>query len=1430
MLRRFDFRSPALPYAAIILLALGLRFVGLDWGAYHPDEWAISSAVYGLGWPSSVSEFLSSESPLNPHWFNYGSLPLYAYRAVSEIAADVRGVASIVPADVVLWRSLSGFADVVTLVLASLIARRLFGELAGLLTGLLYAVAVLPIQLSHFYTVDPLMVTFTTAGTGAALLFVSKGSFRWGYAAAALMGLAAATKASAILFVAPVVLAWAIVVFRAWSNETSRSFAPFARVVPAAVLMLATFAIGQPFAFLDWVGFRDDVLFQARMARGDEELPYTIQYLQTTPFMYHLRNLVVWGLGWPLGVAGLSAIAWLAARSVRRRDASAMLLALGVLVPVLLLGGQQVKFMRYLLPIYPLLVVAAAGLIVAVARSLWSRPGRVRWVAVAVVAAVVVPSGVYGVAFSNIYAGSHPVDRMGSWIETNVPAGATVALEAWDQGFPGSGRYSIIQVHPYDADDSRKVDHLAGVLDGADYVFLFSNRAYGALSRLPERYPLMRQYYRLLLTGQLGYEVVNAEATYPTLFGISFANQTLGPLGLGSNEVDLPPRSGPGTLMLGPADESFTVYDHPKTILLRKTEEISRDELHSRLAAAIPRLAVPVPPEFDSLLMMSETRTQEQREGGTWTSIFAQGGLPVSLPLVVWILGVQIIAVVGFPLSTRVFRALPDRGYLLGKILSLLLVAYVTWLLVALGMVPFARAAVIVAIVALAVTSASVGYANRRELGAFVRARWRLLLAMETLFLVMFVALMIVRASNPDLWHEYRGGEKPMDLAYLTAVVRSTHLPPYDPWFAGGFLNYYYFGQFFVAVLIHLTGIVPEVAFNLAVPLLWALTLGASASVVFNLVEASNVRPRLTRSGVLGAVGAGIGAAFLVGLAGNLDGGIQVFQRFRDGVDAGVIGSLTNALSGNGFDYWRSSRMIDVPGSISITEFPFFTFLFADLHAHLIALPMTLLAVGLSLAAALAVHGRFGAFTRLSPLAALGLTVGALLATNAWDFPPYVALGSVAIFVAYVSRGTGVIAASAYSAAALGALVFIGFAAFAPYHASNVAFYTDIVRSPEQTPLRSYAAIFGLPLFILSSALIVTLWKAWFSRDEELAGYEPQTRPLVSMGWLRWDRRWLGAGAIVVGTTMLTVPAWVFGYQVVAINVVLLVAVAAAVLVPRSRLPTRLAFAAAGLALLLIAGVDLYAVDDHLVRMNTIFRVYIQAWVLLGLAAGFFIWTLSQHGAFRRVLRSPLKVGFVSGLAVLVFAAGVYPVLGTRARLADRFEPLPRTLDGLAYTDSATYRDIGDAIVHLDAEVEGIQWLRLNVSGSPVVAEAVVPPPPNDVTYFRYLSRVAVYTGLPVVVGWPWHQTQQRGIGRAEPLVQTRLSDLRRLYSAGDVDTVRGIIDKYEIEYVIVGQLERLYYPANGLAVFDQMTDLERNDINDAVVIYRVRQPQIALG
>ena len=113
---------------------------------------------------------------------------------------------------------------------------------------------------------------------------------------------------------------------------------------------------------------------------------------------------------------------------------------------------------------------------------------------------------------------------------------------------------------------------------------------------------------------------------------------------------------------------------------------------------------------------------------------------------------------------------------------------------------------------------------NAEKWRAFLQAHWKLLVGIEVVYLAFFAVDLAIRYGNPDLWHPYFGGEKPMDFAYLNAVIKTTFFPAYNPWFSGGFINYYYFGQVISATLVKLTGIVPEVSYNLLLPMFFAMT------------------------------------------------------------------------------------------------------------------------------------------------------------------------------------------------------------------------------------------------------------------------------------------------------------------------------------------------------------------------------------------------------------------------------------------------------------------------------------------------------------------------------------------------------------------------------------------------------------------------------
>jgi uncharacterized membrane protein len=253
-------------------------------------------------------------------------------------------------------------------------------------------------------------------------------------------------------------------------------------------------------------------------------------------------------------------------------------------------------------------------------------------------------------------------------------------------------------------------------------------------------------------------------------------------------------------------------------------------------------------------------------------------------------------------------------------------------------------------------------------------------------------------------------------------------------------------------------------------------------------------------------------------------------------------------------------------------------------------------------------------------------------------------------------------------------------------------------------------------------------------------------------------------------------------------------------------------------AVVLSAFVENYTLHGDIGRMNTVFKFYLQIWLLYALASA--IALVLIVAAFRRWVPLHWQIPWAIVFAVLLAATLVYPVYATRARLDDRFNELPRTLDGMAYMPYATYADAPDGMppveMHLNQDYQALIWMQDNIQGSPVVLEAWA-------NLYRWGSRVSVYTGLPTVIGWDWHENQQRP-GYAE-LISKRRADVDTMFAAGSsFQNIRPLLDKYHVQYIYIGPLERIYYGDAGVEKFAQGAQDGLLDVvydADGVTIYR---------
>jgi YYY domain-containing protein len=1468
------------PVILVLILVVGgyLRLSHINWDAethIHPDERFLTMVEDALDLPSSFGEFMdSTTSPMSPYnrgygFFVYGTLPIFIVRVAAEalnrfnLETQWWTIVEGIPIDLTgyggvhfVGRALSGLFDLACIPLIYFISRRLYDRRVGLLAALFYAFAVLPLQQSHFFTVD-------TFGTFFALLTfyfavrVMQGSQpgrRGGgwptyVAMGASLGATVACRINlapmaGIVLLAASVRAWddwhaspdsqGRVRDGAWLNTLVQ--ATLFRLVLMGAVAAAVFRVAQPYAFggtsvLDFSladAWQDNMRQIRLLIGGDADYPPGHQWASRTPFVFPFVNMVVWGLGAPLGLTAWAGWTLAALQILRgttiRPDGRAVRMHI---LPVAWIGGmflwqglQYVQSMRYLLPIYPTLAMMAAWLLWWIVDAARARAGRpaLTGAAYGLMAVVTIATMLWGWGFLAIYR--RPLSRVTAsrWIYENVPPGSVIANEHWDDGLPlridgkdGFGAFgyrglstsSDGNMQMYNEDTPEKRELLYQWLNEADYIALSSNRLWGSIPRLPLRYPMTTLYYDLLFQGKLGFEEVQRVTSFPTIFGIEFDDTG--------------------------AEEAFSVYDHPEVRVFKKTPEYSEELARSYFDPIDLEHTIQYWPKQVSAaptaLLLPDADAARQQAGGTWSKMFDPDALVNRSPVAAtaaWLLLLIALGVVGFPITFSVLRNLGDRGYGVSKTLALLLLAWLSWLGPSLKLTPFSRGYIALCLLGLAAVSGFLAWRRRAEMGRFIRARGGLLLAEEALFLMMFVMFLAVRWGNPDLWHPARGGEKPMDLAYLNAVIKSTIFPPYDPWFAGGFINYYYFGFVIIATLVKLTGVVPSIAYNLAVPSLFALLGVGAFSVAYNLAvgdgefgpESETQSPGgASKWGLL----SGFAAALLVAIVGNL-GNVRLLivnlatVAPQDSDMGGPLAQFRHALGGfgavirgdaalsfpNDWWFWNASRVI--PDTIN--EFPFFTFTYADLHAHMIALPIFVL--GLAVATALArverrpssLEARLGpwyvSLREIALIAGLGFVAGALKATNSWDFPTMLILGVIAISIGEITRHRRIaipglpdqrliflfhrFVGIGWRSGLLVAAAMLFFHPFGKYYATAYGGLESW--SGERTLLTDYFVVYGL--FIALATIFLLSELADQLRRQRIAPRLADLAPVVAVAVLT------GAGI-----------GWIIGAK--AWLIALPLAAFAVYLASGRDLPAvrRFGLLLLALAFAITMGVEVVRLRDDIGRMNTVFKFYLQAWTLLGLACayGLSLWP-ARATSWKPVWRWLAWVTTV----VLLGGAVLYPATAARAKILDRFseEASPRGLDGMAYMDRAEYFDNGVTLA-LSDDKAAMLWMMQNVSGSPVILEANTP-------LYRWGNRISIYTGLPSVIGWDWHQKQQRSVvpGAA---IDKRLMDVQEIYNTEDLNRAQQLLNHYGVSLVIVGDLERAYYSPEGLSKFDRMVE-----------------------
>jgi len=522
----------------VFLLALALRLYGLNWDQgnhLHPDERFLTMVAADIKLPSSITQYFStSHSPLNPYnypqyqFFVYGTFPLF----LTKILASILSLNSYDQIHF-LGRGLSALFDASNVILLYYLSRK------RILPSLVYALMVLPIQLSHFFAVDTFLATFLLA-TYTAL------SYKLFFLAAFAFGLALACKISALYFV-PIIFIFLFI-------HRPKKFLLI--TVCCLLITFITFRVFQPYSFSGLFTpnpqFISNLNELKQMAKPQIYFPPSVQWIGITPILFPLKNIIFWGVGLPF--------CFLFVFSIIKKTNNKLFIPLAwVSILLIAQGVQSNPMLRYFLPIYP-----ALALVVTFHKSKIFKLFLIFHI-------------IYALSYLSIYSVPNSRVQATTWINNNIEPNEVITSEYWDDALPlGFSKFQSKELHLYDPDTPEKWQVIDDQLASADYIIMSSNRLWSSIPRVPQHFPQTSKFYQDLFSGKLDFQLEKSFTSYPG-FRLPIAQCFfLGPSnypGVSNRWFETTSCDNPGIYFRDDtAEESFTVYDHPQVLVFKKSK------------------------------------------------------------------------------------------------------------------------------------------------------------------------------------------------------------------------------------------------------------------------------------------------------------------------------------------------------------------------------------------------------------------------------------------------------------------------------------------------------------------------------------------------------------------------------------------------------------------------------------------------------------------------------------------------------------------------------------------------------------------------------------------------------------------------------------------------------------------------------------------
>ncbi|MCA9844100.1 MAG: hypothetical protein KC491_05540 [Dehalococcoidia bacterium] len=764
--------------------------------------------------------------------------------------------------------------------------------------------------------------------------------------------------------------------------------------------------------------------------------------------------------------------------------------------------------------------------------------------------------------------------------------------------------------------------------------------------------------------------------------------------------------------------------------------------------------------------------------------------------LAFWI-GALVIAAAALPIAFVLLRRFPDAGAGLTPVLGLVLSSYTYFILRTLHVLESGRGGSLLAVSLLALVGVVVARADRRFTATLQRIGPQAVLY-AGIFTIAFFSYAAFRSYQSSIG----GTEQPMDLMYLNAMLVSPEYPPHDPWLAGEPASYYYFGYLQAAMLTNVAGVPASVGYNLGLAAVFASSAAAVASVAAAVARwiFRTDRRRLVPVAASAAIVLLLFASSLIGIfewsAAHETTSRPLYEAFgvenilpcepdagseADCYRGGAVNRTNSWYPTEFWFWWRGSRVIDG----TITEFPFFSFLLGDLHPHLTSIPLVLLALALAASTFRSRKPRSFATIRGQPFSCLAIAIvlGALAFQNAWDVITFAGLFVVAVMAVNLRRAP-VTKAAVSTIGYTGPILLTAIVAYLPwlldFHTAAGGLYPYV--GTGTPPLEGFLQ-FGAPI---TASLALLAWVARRVPPGDWLRVAPFALWVPVLPLLLWAPLAAYHGELGNGLGARGAGGWITLALLGAITWANLTA--AATLAARGR-AAAIALAFAGLATLLLYGAELFLVRDvfygSVPRLNTVFKLGYQAWILLAIAGGVGLASLLARGPSRMVGRL-----LAVPMAAILFLALIYPLLAVPNRTG-------------AFSGESSTDGFAALARNNPAEYALVLWLDREVPASAIVVEA-----PSD-SYSSNGGRVGSRTGRQTPIGWYFHEIQWRGSTDANHARLRAIQEkVDRVYNATTPDDLLAAVNDLDASYVVVGSPERSRYPSTSMTTMDQALDL----------------------